>query len=150
MRICFFGHREFYRTPQIEEELSLILRQITGKSDCEFFFGGYSGFDDLAYRCVNSISSPNKIKKLFVTPYITEDYQKNVLTYKKYMYDGIIYPEIERTPYRYAISARNKWIIDNCDSVICYINHSYGGAFAAVKRAKNSKKTIINLGKLDI
>lgn len=150
MRICFFGHRDSYITQEARVGLFRTITELTDRDDCDFYFGGYGSFDDLAYRCVKEITSPNKIKTIFVTPYITEHYQKNILESLKYKYDMIVYPEIEKTPYRYAISARNKWIIYNSDLVICYINHPFGGAFSAVRQAIGIGKTIINFGTAEI
>ena len=147
MRICFFGHAEFNASNEVEQRLLTLLKDYTSKYNVEFLFGGYGRFDDFALKCVNSIQSSNNIRRIFVTPYITEEY-KYRLEYARHIYDEIIYPEIENTPLRFAISARNKWMVNNCDVIICYINHTYGGAYSAVKWAK--EKMIINLGKIEI
>ena len=147
MRICFFGHAEFYSSNEVEQRLLSLLKSYTEKYDVEFLFGGYGRFDDFALKCVNSIQGSNKIRRIFVTPYITENY-KHRLEYAKHIYDEIIYPEIESVPLRFAISARNKWLANHCDVIICYINHTFGGAYDAIKDAKN--KLIINLGKIEI
>lgn len=148
MRICFFGHSDFISSPEIKDELLSILKNYTDKEDCEFLFGGYGFFDDFSYRCVKEISSKNKIIKSFVTPYITESYCKNHLEYKKDRYDYIIYPEIETVPYRFAITARNKWMVNTSDVVITYVTRRFGGAYAAYKYALGKKKELINLGKI--
>ena len=145
MRICFFGHRDFLITRELKSELTRILKE-TVCEDCEFFFGGYGCFDNLAYTCVNELVIPYKIKKTFVTPYITESYLKNNVEYHRYKYDELLYPELENVPYRFAISARNRWMVENSDVVICYIERAYGGAYQALKGGKNKK--IINLGKI--
>ena len=146
MRICFFGHRDFSVTDELKERLMQVLKEnIT--EDCEFFFGGYGVFDNLAYKCVSELALPYRIKKTFITPYITENYLKNHVEYHRYKYDDIVYPDIESTPYRFAISARNRWMVAESDVIICYINHAYGGAYQAVKNGRG-KKTI-NIGKFE-
>ena len=61
-----------------------------------------------------------------------------------------IYPEgLELVPRRYAISRRNRRIVSNCDILITYVNHAYGGAYAAYKLAKKAGRTVMNLGCLE-
>ena len=148
MRICFFGHAEFTGSNDLRLKLSAILRDYVDKYDCEFFFGGYGGFDDFAYSCVKDLTSPNSIQKIFVTPYITESYLRNQVEYRFRKYDGIIYPEIEKTPYKLAIIARNRWMVERSDIVIVYVSHSFGGAYNTYSYARQKKKNIINLAEL--
>lgn len=147
MRICFFGHRDFLITDELEKKLISVLYENLHE-DCEFFFGGYGVFDNLAYKCVSRLTSCYKIQKTFVTPYITESYLKNQVEYDRYKYDQVVYPEIEKVPYKFAISARNKWMVEQSDLVICYITRSHGGAYQAVRHAKNIQKQIICLGNI--
>ena len=59
-----------------------------------------------------------------------------------------MYPEgLESVPRRFAISWRNKWMVGESDTVICYIAHSWGGAAQFVELAERKKKTVINLAK---
>lgn len=51
-------------------------------------------------------------------------------------------------PNRFALPARNNWMIDKSQYVICNINRNYGGAYKAVIRAKSAGKIIINLAEL--
>ena len=147
MKIAFFGHADFIPTPEIEKRLYDILKEETKGETVEFWFGGYGDFDSFAYAVVNKYFKGEKIAKIFITPYITEGYQKNQIEYIKDRYDLIIYPELESTPYRYAISKRNSWMAENCDIVICYVKYSYGGAYKAVKYASRKGKRIINISK---
>ena len=146
MRICFFGHADYNYSLETKDSLTLILKDYTEKFDCEFLFGGYGRFDDLAYSCVKELCSQNRISAVFVTPYITESYLKNQIEYHKNKYDEVVYPEIEKVPLKFAISARNKWMVEQSDLVITYVNKNYGGAYSALKYARNKGKTIINLG----
>ena len=150
MRVAFFGHASFHATEEIKENLMRILKNITDEGDVEFFFGGYGQFDSFALSCVMKIRSSNKLTRTFVTPYITEDYQKNHLSTAKELFDNIVYPPIESVPLKFAISARNKWIGENSDVVICYVSHGYGGAYTACKHAKRHGVKILNLADFEI
>ena len=77
---------------------------------------------------------------IFVTPYITLQYRKNHLDFIKGNYDLIIYPEIEGKPLKYAITYRNRWMVERSDALICGIDHSWGGAYKAYKYAKKQEK----------
>ena len=61
------------------------------------------------------------------------------------LYDGVIYPELENVPLRFAISYRNMWMIENADLIIAYVCNEYGGAYESLKFALKRKKSIINL-----
>lgn len=90
----------------------------------------------------------SQVKLVFVTPYITEEYQKRHLENLSDKYDGIIYPGLEKIPYKFAISARNKWMVEQADVVIFYIDHTWGGAYSAYIHAKRKGKQIINFGNI--
>ena len=59
--------------------------------------------------------------------------------------DSILPEGIELVHPRYAISWRNRWMIEHSDYVIAYITHNYGGAARFVDEAKRKGKTVINL-----
>lgn len=57
-----------------------------------------------------------------------------------------LYPEgIERVPKRFAISWRNRWMVERSDVVICYIRHRHGGAAKFLEMAEKKHLKIINL-----
>ena len=98
------------------------------------------------YKCCKKFKEINpNISLLFVTPYITEEYQRNRLRHLEGKYDAIIYPQIEDKPLRFAITYRNRWMIDKADCLICAISHTFGGAYKTFMYAKRKKKPIYNL-----
>ena len=80
---------------------------------------------------------------------MTIDYQKNHLNCDKTRYDLIIYPEIEDKPKRYAITYRNKYMVEVADYVVAYVSHSWGGAYATYNYAKRKGKNIFNLARFE-
>lgn len=61
-------------------------------------------------------------------------------------YDGTIYPEgLETVPPRFAISHRNRWMVENSRRVICYVAVGYGGACTAMQYAKRKEREVINI-----
>ena len=150
MTITFCGHSTFSRTPEIEEQLLSILESQVGDEPADLFLGGYGSFDSFARECCRKYQTEHPHAKLvLITPYMTIEHQKNHLAYEKDYYDAIVYPEIEDKPLKFAISYRNKWMVEQADLVIAYVNHNSGGAWQTYQHAKRKKKTIINLGNLD-
>lgn len=87
---------------------------------------------------------PN-ISLAFVIPYLTIEYQKKHLLEKEKIYDTIIYPPIEDKPLKFAISYRNRYMMEKADIVIAYVTHSWGGAYQSYQHAKRKGKIIFNL-----
>ena len=146
MTITFCGHSVFYATEEHEQRIMTILKEKIGEEVADIYRGGYGAFDEFAYNCCKKFKEINpKVSLFFVTPYMTEEYQKNNLREKEKLYDGIVYPEIEDKPLRFAITYRNKWMADKCDFLICAVAHKWGGAYKTYQYAKQKGKEIINI-----
>ena len=87
---------------------------------------------------------PN-VKLVLVTPYMTVKCPTEYENPRKKLYDEILYPALEHVLPKFAISYRNRWMVDNADFVIAYIDRSYGGAYKTYEYAKRRKKEIYNL-----
>ena len=59
-------------------------------------------------------------------------------------YDGTVYPPLETVPRRFAISHRNRWMVESADVVVAYVLRDWGGAAATLRCAKQKKKQIIS------
>jgi len=46
---------------------------------------------------------------------------------------------------RYAIAARNKWMLERADFVVAYVKRDIGGAARFVSEAKKKGKKVINI-----
>ncbi len=146
MIITFCGHSQFQVKEEHEQRILSILEKIVGNNSADFYLGGYGLFDKLAYNCCKKYKEKHPMVSLiFITPYITEEYQRNILNIQKGLYDNIIYPEIEDKPLRFAISYRNTWMIEHSDYLICGINHNWGGAYKTYRHAKRKGKCIFNI-----
>ena len=145
MRITFFGHADFSESDAIRERLVKLLRERASGVDVEFLFGGYGGFDRFAYGVAKDFIGCSSSKLVFVTPYITEEYSKNHLSYQKTRFDSIIYPEIENKPKRFAITYRNRYMVECADIVIAFVKRTRGGAYTALKYAQKMGKDIYNI-----
>lgn len=141
MTCCFFGHHDCTDAvkPLIRQKIMEIYEKYP---DTVFCVGNQGRFDALVLSvfkdmlregmepdfCVVLAYHPNKSSVPDVTPEYT------------------LYTEgIERVPRRFAISWRNKWMVQKSDMVICYIRHRHGGAAKFVEMAEKKNLRIIFL-----
>ena len=146
MIVTFCGHSDYKELKEHEERILALLEEFVGDQPAELFFGGYGFFDSFALRCGKAYQKTHPHTRLvFVTPYITEAYQKTHLDYAKSNYDEIVYPPIEHAPLKYAILYRNKWMVEQADLLIACVWHHFGGAYGTYLHAKRKGKRIENI-----
>lgn len=146
MTVTFFGHADFLGTEEYEQKILAFLEKKVGDEPADMYLGGYGNFDAFAYACCEKYKKTHpKISLIFVTPYLTSSCLHDRLHNRQKGYDFVIYPEIENKPKRYAITYRNQYMIDKADYVVCYVLHSWGGAYAAYKYAKRKGREIYKL-----
>lgn len=139
MTITFCGHSDFNMTSKYEQILMALFESLLSGDKIEFYLGGYGQFDSFAFSCAKKFKQTHPLASLiFVSPYLKIN--RTICDY-----DGIIYPELENIPRKYAILQRNRYMIEKADLVFAYINKSYGGAHQAFIYAKKLGKKIINL-----
>ncbi len=142
-RCCFAGHSDVYNDEirkRIKETAEILIRDFDVK---EFWVGNYGGFDGYATSAVQELKQLyNDIELILIIPYLTKDLIEYKSIYDK-KYDDICVAEIpETTPKRYHIIKANEYMVKSSDFLICYVNHSWGGAartFEYAKRKKNIK-----------
>ena len=149
MIVTFCGHSHFASTLLQKQRLLALLEEQVGNMQADFYLGGYGGFDEFAYMCSKQYKETHpEIALVFVTPYLTESYERNHLRDAEKRYDAVLYPEIEDKPRRFAISYRNKYMVEKADIVIAYIDHSWGGAYQTYLHAKRKGKVVFNLAEI--
>lgn len=145
MIVTFCGHSKAHLN-QLETDLlkTTLNRIILENNECIFYLGGYGNFDfTCLHILLNLKNNYPHIKLVFVTPYLLSSYTK--LKEAIEIYDETVYPTLEKTPIKFAIEKRNKWMVDNCNLLICYINTTFGGAYKTYKYAKSKNIQIINV-----
>ena len=143
MKISFFGHRTFVNNKGYENAIFDIFNKIKNNEHIEILLGGYGNFDKFALNCAQKLK--NKHPNLSITkvvPYLNTKAIEG--------YDLVLYPSLENVPRKYAIIHRNQKMIEESDIIIAYIDHSFGGAYEAIKYAKRKNKTIINIADFEI
>ena len=144
MSTCtFFGHRD---CPEwIKPKLRDILVDLINNHRVDMFYVGHQGqFDSLVHSVLKELQQEytliNYAVILAYMPSQKGDY---------YDYSDTMLPEgIETVHPHYAISWRNKWMLQQSDYVVTYITHNWGGAAQYAAKAQKQGKNIINIGQL--
>ena len=145
MIISFCGHSDYLSNLEDEERLLKLFEKVIENRQVDFYLGGYGAFDNFALKCAKKYKKKYPTARLvFVTPYLGKwlNDRKEFLTKT---YDEIVYPNLERTPPKFAISKRNEWMIKQSDFVFGYVSTHYGGAYNSLLFAKRHKKSYMNL-----
>ena len=138
--VCtFFGHKD---TPKnIEPTLRATLVDLIENHGTNMFYVGNNGsFDAMVRRQLEALSDTYQITYNVVLAYLPakkseyDDYTNTILP------DGI-----ETAPKRFAISYRNKWMVEQSDVVVTYVTHGFGGAAQFKALAQRQEKTVIEL-----
>lgn len=146
MIIAFCGHSTYSVAECDEIKIMDILEAEIGDRPCEIFLGGYGNFDEFALQCGKKFKQKNpSVKIVLITPYLDAKKTKSL----EHSYDSIIYPELENVPFKYAISCRNKWMVEKADILISFVSHQYGGAYTMYSYAKRKNKKIYNLPSIE-
>lgn len=112
-----------------------------------FFVGNHGGFDRMVKETLLQLQK----KYPHITCHVVLAYlprsEKEEADFPKPEAEDIptVYPSLERVPQRFAISYRNRWMVEQADYVIGYIRYSWGGASQFFRMAQRQKKTTINL-----
>ncbi len=150
MIVTFCGHARFSKTLEYEQKILAFLAEKVGDNPADMYLGGYGEFDAFAYDCCKKYKDTHaNINLVLVTPYLTVEYQRNKLQYLIGQYDSIVYPEIENKPKRYAITYRNRYMVEVADYVIAYVTHDWGGAYRTYRYARGKHKEIFNIATLE-
>lgn len=151
MKISFVGHAVVSSVDDIKQIVKEQVRyNITNTDSAICYLGGYGDFDELcAVACRELKAEHPCIELIYVAPYITLREQAKIKELQKAgLCDTSVYPPIEKTPLKFAISKRNEWMVRNADLVIAYVKRSWGGAYKTIKTAEKMRKKIINVGDL--
>ena len=144
-RVALFGHRYLDSLRIIEDRLTPIIKDLIWKKQfVEFYIGRNGEFDEFAASVIKRVRKDVDLSNtalILVLPYNSakiEDYEK--------YYDEITIPDVlwKMHPTG-AIKAKNRWMVEQADLVIGYVEREEGGAYTALKYAKQLEKEIINI-----
>jgi len=142
MSACtFFGHHDC--PAEIKPKLRETIIELIEKGvDC-FYVGNHGAFDRMARSCLRELSQDYpQICYSVVLAYLP---QKHDEFDRRDFSDTILSEGIETVPRRFAITWRNKWMLERSEYVITYITHGWGGAAQFAELAEKKGKFIFNL-----
>ena len=141
MNTCtFFGHRQC--SGEIKPHLQQTIIDLIKNHNVDTFYVGNQGnFDKIVISVLTELAKQyDYIHYHIVLAYLPSQQVSASECC------NTVYPEgIETVPKRFAISWRNKWMIQKSDYVITYIVYSWGGAAKFAELSKRAGKTVINI-----
>ena len=106
-----------------------------------FYVGNHGNFDAMVRRQLEDLSKIYPIKYYVVLAYMPGKNDNP--------YEHSILPEgIESVPRRFAISYRNKWMLNKSDIVVTHVTRKFGGAWEFKQMADKQSKDIIELSSI--
>lgn len=151
MKTAFIGHRKIL-AKDICERLMIAIKNEIDRGCKTFTMGTHGEFDNYALNICKQLR--NTYKDLDIEVVITslntikKTNKNNINNYsdvKTVMYD------IKDIHYKQQITISNRYMLDNCNSLICYVNTSEqkSGAKTALQYAEKKGLKIINLYKVE-
>lgn len=139
--VTFCGHSSLSESEKsfLSQKLYFEIENLISQGADKFLLGGYGSFDHLCAKTVRMLKDNYPyIKSILVIPYLNAKYETDI-------YDYTQYPPIEKTPLRFAIVKRNEYMVNQSDTVVSYVTHSWGGAATMLSYAQRKKKDILSL-----
>jgi len=135
----FAGHREAYQSG-IDTRLRMAIETVlSSDTTFECLTGGMGEFDAKAAAAVRSAKRQHPeldIKLTLVSPYMSNEFNKNKEYYENSFDDIVIPSELADVHYKAAIKKRNEWMVDRSDYLIAYVYRDFGGAADTLRYAK--------------
>lgn len=137
MRCCtFFGNRDC--PDEVRPLLKKCILDLQRKEEISFFYLGSQGnFDRMALGVLKELRNEGvTVEYAVVLPY-------HPSVCKSCDMGESMYPEeMEGIHPKYAISRRNEWMLKQSEYVICYVKHTWGGAYTFMKKAVRLGKKV--------
>ena len=143
MKSCtFFGHRDCPETIKPKIHVAVV-NLIENHGVTMFYVGNQGNFDRMVRSVLKEVTTAYPgVGYAVVLAYMPS---AKVANLSEDFSDSMLPEGIETVPKRYAISWRNKWMIDHADYVVTYLVRLQGGAAKFVALAQKRKKQIRSL-----
>lgn len=147
MKTAFIGHRKIF-DKRIEEKILKAIKTEIDNGCREFTMGTHGRFDTLALcacRILQRTYTDLKIEVVITS--LNTIKKENEFDDAPYSDVDTVMYDIEEEHFKRKISASNRQMIDQCDTLICYVDTKtyYSGAKKALAYAKRRGLKIINL-----
>ena len=137
MIVTLCGHAQISQVEEVEKWLYAVSESLIEQGAVTFYLGWYGAFDGLAASVLREQKKRYpQIELVLVLAYLNDRRDTS-------SYDRTVYPPLETVPRRFAISHRNRWMVEVSDVVVAYVLHDCGGAATTLRYAKQKKKKIL-------
>lgn len=137
MNVTFCGHSQIWKRKEVEKWLFNVTKKLIQQGTTTFYLGGYGTFDSLAASVLRELKKGYpQIELILVLAYLNTERNTSG-------YDSTVYPPLEAVPRRFAITHRNRWMVDVADVVVAYVLHDWGGAATTLRYANQKAKRSI-------
>ena len=135
--VNFGGHSQIWKREEGEKWLFNVTKKLIQQGATTFYLGGYGAFDSLAASVLRELKKGYpQIELILVLAYLNAERNTSG-------YDSTVYPPLEAVPRRFAITHRNRWMVDVADVVVAYVLHDWGGAATTLRYANQKAKRSI-------
>lgn len=143
-----FGHADFRATKTESEKLKeIIIDCIKNKNITNFYVGDKGNYDVFSTKILNEVKTIYPYINIYL---IIHKYREKITpedkSFRDKYYNFVIYPNLENTPPKFAISKRNKFMIDNSNFVIFHVDYIHNIS-KFLNYTIKKKIDFINLGK---
>ncbi len=150
MIATFFGHRD--APEKIRYQLKLTMIDLIENYAVDTFLVGHNGrFDKMVLSTLISFKSVYTHIDYYVV-YAYEPFSKSLKNTDYDLIDwehAVFLEELEGTMPKYAISKRNRWMLEKADYVVTYVTHNFGGAAKFKEIAEKKGKKVINIAETE-
>lgn len=137
MNVTFCGHSQIWKREEVEKWLFNVTKKLIQQGATTFYLGGYGAFDSLVASVLRELKKDYpQIELILVLAYLNTERNTSG-------YDSTVYPPLEAVPRRFAITHRNRWMVDVADVVVAYVLHDWGGAATTLRYANQKAKRSI-------
>ena len=148
-KVCAFsGHRKLNSAERDINLLERVILNLIKTGTTAFLCGMALGFDTVAAESVLMYKKQYDVKLIACLPCANQSEKFSEKNRRKYNAilencDDIIMLAPEY--YSGCMHERDRYMVDNCDVLVCYLRKKSGGTFYTVNYAKKSGKKIIEL-----
>ena len=146
--VTFCGHRDVFPNEEVRHLLNDAIEAEIQIGAEQFLVGGRGDFDSMAAAAVRAAKRRHKDKRIqlyLVEPYMREGINQDKAYYES-LYDGIIIPqELLGVHPKAAITKRNRWLVEQTDCLIAFLQRDFGGAYQTLKYAEQKGIRIVKL-----
>ncbi len=158
-KACFTGYRpqKFpFQLDKLSSETCLLQSRIEKTlvslidDDCKVFYSGMAeGFDILCAECVLKLKDKYpEVSLVCALPFDSQERSYSANWRNRYYdilqsADEVVYISKEYFPW--CFQERNKFMVDNCDFVVCWYDGKSGGTQNTIKYAQKLGRYLINL-----